>query len=663
MSEFSCTRRDLSLVLIESDSNYVVSITHYIRSNFTESSDENIAKIIANIQKSFINQFRQRFSKAGRKKDLFLSKNSNWLDGIFTVKLEEPTCQPEPSTSEEKRGRPSKTYEDSSVSTKKRKNKELLDSCGLDFILNSYIQGLRSRGEVEEALIVEVLRTLPSEKKSEIRNSLLNEPAHITAYSKDEALSIFIELNLNKAQYDNMRNCLITKNCLLFPSYKSIREAKRMCYPPETSVEITNIKAQIKLQDLLDHTSARLLKINDVYKVGSTHLMLYSKWGCDGSSGQSEYKQPLSEESDLISDSNLFISSLVPLRLIDTNTNEVLWTNPVPSSVRFCRPILIEFSKETAEKTTLVVSEINAQILALNPSLINHNGEGIEIKHTLFLTMIDGKVAQVLSETSSSAVCTICSARPTEMNNLERVRNKPVDEASYQYGLSTLHCWIRFMELILHLSYNLGFEKWSATTTENKDLKKQKKAYVQRRFREELGLNIDKPKQVSGNTNDGNTARRFFQNYHCSSEITGINEELIKRFYVILQVMSSGRGIDATKFGQYAFDTAQLYVNKYKWYYMPSSVHKVLIHGESVIRHFSVLPLGQLSEDAQESRNKDYKQFRLHHARKCSRAATNEDVIHTLLYTSDPYITSLRKPYNNKYLELLDEAKELLSDY
>ncbi|KAL4720538.1 hypothetical protein ACJJTC_001434 [Scirpophaga incertulas] len=176
------------------------------------------------------------------------------------------------------------------------------------------------------------------------------------------------------------------------------------------------------------------------------------------------------------------------------NTNEVLWNSPAPSSVRFCRPILIEFSKETPEKTTLVVNDINAQILALNPSLINHNGEGIEIKHTLFLTMIDGKVAQVLSETSSSAVCTICGAKPTEMNNLEKV-------------------------------------------------------------------------------------------------------------------MSCGRGIDATKFGQYAFDTAQLYVNKYKWFYMPSSVHKVLIHGESVIRHFSVLPLGQLSEDAQESRNKDYKQF------------------------------------------------------
>ncbi|KAL4720449.1 hypothetical protein ACJJTC_014562 [Scirpophaga incertulas] len=118
-----------------------------------------------------------------------------------TPNVAETTLEPSPTPE-----KTSKTYEDSSVSTKKRKNKELLDTCGLDFILNSYTQGLRARGEGEEALIVEVLRTLPPEKKSEIRNSLLSEPAHLTPYTKDEALGIFIELNLSKAQYENMRS-------------------------------------------------------------------------------------------------------------------------------------------------------------------------------------------------------------------------------------------------------------------------------------------------------------------------------------------------------------------------------------------------------------------------------------------------------------------------
>jgi len=46
--------------------------------------------------------------------------------------------------------------------------------------------------------------------------------------------------------------------------------------------------------------------------------------------------------------------------------------------------------------------------------------------------------------------------------------------------------------------------------------------------------------------------------------------------------------------------TAQLYVELYDWYRMPPSVHKVLIHGALVIK-YSLLPIGFLSEEAQES--------------------------------------------------------------
>ncbi|CAH2094016.1 unnamed protein product [Euphydryas editha] len=83
----------------------------------------------------------------------------------------------------------------------------------------------------------------------------------------------------------------------------------------------------------------------------------------------------------------------------------------------------------------------------------------------------------------------------------------------------------------------------------------------------------------------------------------------------------------------------------------------ILIHSENIIKHLGVLPIGQLSE---ESRNKEYKKFRLHHARKYSRSATNEDVFHTLLYTSDSYITSIRKPYRKNVKELDEEALDLL---
>lgn len=92
---------------------------------------------------------------------------------------------------------------------------------------------------------------------------------------------------------------------------------------------------------------------------------------------------------------------------------------------------------------------------------------------------------------------------------------------------------------------------------------------------------------------------------------------------------------------------------------MPCTVHKILIHGKEIIES-AAFPIGSLSEEAQECRNKDYKYFRLHHTRKISRLATNEDVFHNLLISSDPYITHLRPEPKTKLLPLSEEAKTLL---
>ena len=75
---------------------------------------------------------------------------------------------------------------------------------------------------------------------------------------------------------------------------------------------------------------------------------------------------------------------------------------------------------------------------------------------------------------------------------------------------------------------------------------------------------------------------------------------------------------------------------------MPTSVHKLLIHGAEIVK-YALLPIGQLSEDAQESRNKDIKNFRLHHSRKCSRESNMRDIFNRLLSTSDPFLSSIRK--------------------
>ena len=96
-----------------------------------------------------------------------------------------------------------------------------------------------------------------------------------------------------------------------------------------------------------------------------------------------------------------------------------------------------------------------------------------------------------------------------------------------------------------------------------------------------------------GTTNDGNTARCFFKNAEKSAQITGIDVNLINRFNNILSVMASGRNINIKKFQNYGIETAKLFLALYPWFYMPASVHKILIHGAEVIRH-ALLPIGNL---------------------------------------------------------------------
>lgn len=88
--------------------------------------------------------------------------------------------------------------------------------------------------------------------------------------------------------------------------------------------------------------------------------------------------------------------------------------------------------------------------------------------------------------------------------------------------------------LILHISYKLSFKKWQAQGVELQNELKINRKIVQNRFKTEMGLIVDQPKQRSGTSNDGNTARPFFDSPNLSSNITRVDEQLIYKFAVIL---------------------------------------------------------------------------------------------------------------------------------
>lgn len=146
--------------------------------------------------------------------------------------------------------------------------------------------------------------------------------------------------------------------------------------------------------------------------------------------------------------------------------------------------------------------------------------------------------------------------------------------------------------------------------------------------------------------------------------------------------------INVDIFGNYAHETVQCYLNHYSWYLLTPTVHKVLMHGADFIIHF-LLPLGlcvfsriihinslnkkrskwnitysemicweeynlrkelfqitgSLSEEEQESRNKDFRTFRIRFARKASREGNLKDIFSRFLISSDPLITYFSKQH------------------
>jgi hypothetical protein len=204
---------------------------------------------------------------------------------------------------------------------------------------------------------------------------------------------------------------------------------------------------------------------------------------------------------------------------------------------------------------------------------------------------------------------------------------------------------------------------------DEKAIVQETKLKMQQDFKNKMGLIVDVPKPGFGNTNDGNTSRRFFADPDLAAEITGVDINLIFRFKVILEVISSGHEVDTEKFSAYATETAELYIRLYPWHPMTPTMHKILVHGALVIQD-ALLPIGQLSGEAAEARNKHFRLYRQNFARKFSRVSCNLDVLNRLLLSSDPVITGMRpvpkkktKPFLKETIAMLRPALPYLSSH
>lgn len=617
-------------------------------------------EVIKNKIKVFSAVLTKKWS-AIRNKEKFVLKCNDWLqEELWLAQNQDagqPDCTPARSAVTQKMD-----FVGLSASAKKKRTRMLVAGHSPEELAYATQTSFTKIGKRNMATVIKTV-TVSSPKSLRTIKRRKVTPRFIRPYTPDEALALITNSKLSVDQYKQIRRGAKERGCDIYPSYDRVLTARKECYPND--IMITETKGEVKLQSLLDHTAQRLVKVQldviagVVIDDGNSKLYLKSKWGFDGSSSQSEYKQRFIEDA-AASDADILLTSLVPLQLVmKREENEtILWQNPRSSSTRFCRPIRYQMLKESHMVLKDEDDYINRQIAALNPTQIEIGDRTVNIEHILLETMLDGKAANALSDNKSSQTCNICKATPNHMNDIDAVIQRPCNKDLYVYGLSTLHAHIRLFECVLHISYRKEHKTWRVTKNIKEAVDEKKRAIIEE-YRCRTGLLVDTVKQGSGSTNDGNTARTFFEDPALAAEITGVDKDLISRFSVILKALSCSYDVNPKAYKEYSLETARLFVTKYQWYKMPSSVHKILIHGADVIGSL-VLPIGQLSEEALESRHKDCRYYREHSTRKIGRKQTIEDLLHALLISSDPLISSIRPLPQRKSGTLAPEVLKLL---
>ena len=233
--------------------------------------------------RNFKSQFYNKWLLHNRHKDRFLSHENAWLDTYCEFSR----------YSVRKGGRPELPFEDCSDNSKRRKTTNLRTEIETDVLVYATQMKLRASGKENEAQVIKKLLDNPKYAKDCLDISSTTKAKKVSAR---EALSLLIEAQLSRKQYETIRKYALD----IFPSYKLVQSEKLSAYPE--NVQVTEIEAVVPLQSLLNHTATRLLQTQkDVLRSQSFSdsgtLILFSKWGFDGSSSHTQYKQKFISES------------------------------------------------------------------------------------------------------------------------------------------------------------------------------------------------------------------------------------------------------------------------------------------------------------------------------------------------------------------------------
>jgi hypothetical protein len=305
-----------------------------------EKCGEDFEKSIKLTLKVFVSKLFMKWKQCHRIHDRFMKNNEDWLNTMFKIPKfiqDQQTVGTKPVP-----GRPKKDFEETSLRSKQRSVQTLVKHLSPGQLTFAAESSLVKSGKRKAAKVIKL--ALESSPRSLKRMHVSKSATHCyTSYTPVEALALIVDTSMTKDDYIKVQRGAKARGANIYPSYNLILQVKQTCYPK--NITVSESEARIPLQNLFDHTIARLVEVQQ--EVICLHLPVevptidvFYKWGLDGSGGHSIYKQHFTDNPKY-SDSNIILSTIVPLEISIIHEGRNLFFGKIPVHLRQSGVVLL----------------------------------------------------------------------------------------------------------------------------------------------------------------------------------------------------------------------------------------------------------------------------------------------------------------------------------
>lgn len=177
-----------------------------------KTSCSDLSQEIKNKLKHLLSEAKARQHKCRRNTEYFFTQNKDWLDGEITFLL----------SKKKSTGHSKLDFSKCSKRSKRRKTEQLRSVVSSEELIFAAEMKLRSEGNKDAAKII---KAVTSDTLGHCSN--MHTTKAFLSYSCDKALSIIIEGELTKSQYNFLRQSAIELGCPIYPPYDHVLQAKK----------------------------------------------------------------------------------------------------------------------------------------------------------------------------------------------------------------------------------------------------------------------------------------------------------------------------------------------------------------------------------------------------------------------------------------------------